>query len=205
MSARRGGVGGVILAAALAFDLTGCGERQPGGETQAGAAVGEAAQGAAEAPLTGDEESPSSDRLRVTLFFPDDAGTLKPEKRDLPLEGTTADQARLVVEALLEGPRGRLTPALPRDATLRAFYLRDTGTAYVDLDVAFARGVSAGSEDALLAVWSITDTLAVNFADVQRVKFLVEGEEVRDLGGHLDLSRPLVPDLRRVGGAGNDR
>jgi hypothetical protein len=84
---------------------------------------------------------------------------------------------------------------MPADAAVLQVYLGDDGTAYVDFDTAFARGLSAGSEDLLLAVWSITESLAANLPQVRRVQILVDGEEVRDLGGHLDLSRPLVPHL----------
>jgi hypothetical protein len=45
------------------------------------------------------------------------------------------------------------------------------------------------------------DTLSVSFAEVRKVKLLIEGEERRDLGGHLDLSRPLKADLSLVAGS----
>jgi germination protein M len=98
----------------------------------------------------------------------------------------------------MEGPRGSLSRVLPLGAGLRALYLGEDGIACVDLDAGFVRGLSGGSEDALIAIWSLADTLAVNFAEVRSVKILIEGEEVRDLGGHLDLSRPLVADMSLV-------
>jgi spore germination protein GerM len=85
---------------------------------------------------------------------------------------------------------------VPPDTSLRALYLGEDGTAYVDLDAAFARGLSGGSEDALIAVRSIASTLALSLPEVQRVKILIEGEEVNDLGGHLDLSQPLIPEAQ---------
>lgn len=157
------------------------------------------APGAPSATAGSETQSP----LRpVTLYFATGTGALRAETREIPSEGSPVDQARIVVEALVEGPREPLVPVIPRGAALRAFYLGDDGTAFVDFDSGFSRGLSAGSEDALLALWSITDTLAVNFAEIKAVKFLVEGEEVEELGGHLDLSRPLVPDMSLVEGAG---
>jgi spore germination protein GerM len=150
----------------------------------------------AEPALTG-LAAPGAGR-QVTLYFASDTGRLAPEKREISAEGTTEDQARRVVEALMEGPHGSLSRVLPLGAGLRALYLAEDGIACVDLDTGFARGLSAGSEDALVAVWSLADTLAVNFPEVRSVKILIEGEEVRDLGGHLDLSRPLVPDMSLV-------
>ena len=93
-----------------------------------------------------------------------------------------------------------LRRVIPADTRLRALYIDTQGTATLDLDSAFARGLSAGSADALLAVWSLVNTLAVSFAEVRQVKLLVEGEERRDLGGHLDLSRPLSADMSLLDG-----
>jgi len=197
---------GLVVAAAAAASWSCGGSRQSQQEeasapVSAGGAGGQAAPAAAEPAASSTVNASgaaASERAAATLYFADGSGQLRPEKRVISEEGTAARRARLVVEALLEGPRGRLTPVLPSGSALRAFYLGEDGTAYVDLDAAFARGVSRGSEDALLAVWSLTDTLAVNFPEVRRVKILVEGEEVKDLGGHLDLSRPLVPDVGLV-------
>lgn len=148
--------------------------------------------------------SAGGDRLDAALFFADDSGSLRPERRDLPLGGTPARRARRVVEALLQGPQSRsLHPTVPAAAGLREVYVDDDGTAYVDLDANFRRTLSHGSQDALLAIWSLTNTLAINFPDIHRVKILLEGEEVQDLGGHLDLSRAFLPDLGLVGGRVN--
>jgi len=143
----------------------------------------------------------------VTLYFADESGSLAIEAREMPPVSPPARRARRIVEALIAGPRRGLERALPADTAVRAVHLGDDGTAFVDLDSAFSRGLAQGSEDALLAVRSLVETLAANFDDVRRVKILVEGEEVRDLGGHLDLSRPLVPEGRSAGddaGAGAD-
>ena len=154
----------------------------------------------ATAPLPATSETPPNTQP-VTLHFADEMGDLAPETREIDASGTLADRARRCVEALLAGPRGRLRRVIPADTKLRALYIDTGGTATLDLNAAFARGLSEGSADALLAVWSLVNTLAVSFAEVRQVKLLVEGEERRDLGGHLDLSQPLSADLSLRGGA----
>lgn len=186
----------LAIAALLTLLTAGlCGCRSAG--EQPGPAPAQTTDAAPTDPNAAAVPAAAGAKAQVTLLFADDQGKLQPEKRDLPWEGAAVERARRVVQALLDGPtgaRGRsLTAVIPTDTTLRALYLRDDGTVYVDLDAAFARGLTNGSRDALLAVWSITDTLAANLPEVLRVQILVEGEEVQDLGGHLDLSRPLVP------------
>jgi spore germination protein GerM len=130
----------------------------------------------------------------VVLYFVDENGDLAAEARSLRPQETPALQARALIEALVAGPRTGLEPLVPPDTAVRALHVRPDGTAYVDLNGAFAAGVSGGSEDALLAVRSIVETLTTNVPAIERVKILIEGDEPRALGGHLDLSHPLVPE-----------
>lgn len=132
--------------------------------------------------------------LEVTLYFAGDDGRLRTEKRQIRPDGPVSLRARRAVQALLEGPRGDLIATMPEETALREIYLTPDGTAFVDLNAAFEQGLMQGSEQALLAVRSLINTITANFSEVRRVQILVEGEEVRDLGGHLDLSRPLLPD-----------
>ena len=168
--------------------LSGCGGQ--GGETGEMPASLAPAGGAAQA-LSQDEQAQG---IAATLYFAESSGTLVAEARDIPDDGTPEARGRRVVEELLAGPKGeRLDAVIPAGAELRALHLGADGTAYVDLTRAFRAGLAGGSEDALAAVWAITNSLTETVPEVQRVKILVEGEEVLDLGGHLDLSRPLAP------------
>jgi spore germination protein GerM len=189
---RRGRTFAIVPAAlAAAVVLAGCGgESTPAGaRPQVAGVSGEAAAAA----QPGDEaETPP--QLDAQLWFPDSEGNLAVESRSITREPTPALQARALVQALVAGPLGDLTAGLPPDAAVRALHLDADGTVYLDMNQAFAAGLSSGSEDALLAVRSIVQTLAANVPEVRRVKFLVEGEETTHLGGHLDLSRPLEPE-----------
>ena len=48
------------------------------------------------------------------------------------------------------------------------------------------------------ALYSLVNTVVHNFAEIHKVQILVQGQEVSTLAGHLDTSRPLRPDMRRV-------
>lgn len=145
-------------------------------------------------PAEGGEEGAL---VEITLFFAGAGGQPEPELREVPPGGPLSQRVRLLVQELAAGPESRgLGAVLPRDAALREFYLVPGGTGFLDMNAAFESGLSRGSEDAILAVRCLVDSLAINFPEIERVKILVEGEEPREFGGHLDLSRPLLPDRR---------
>ena len=50
----------------------------------------------------------------------------------------------------------------------------------------------------LAAVFAVVNTVAVNQKAVKRVALLIEGGERETLGGHIDLSRPLLPQYSLV-------
>ena len=175
--------------------LAGCSETEPGPDAGAGQRLERSAgAGAFDGPGSGAAQASK----KVTLYFLTASGRFSPERRAIPPDGTLDAQARRVIEELIKGPAGSLARVLPPGTGLRSVYLRPDGAAYVDFDAGFSRGLAAGSQDGIAAIWSVTDTLAANFPEVTHVKILVEGEEVRDLGGHLDLSRPFVPDMTLV-------
>jgi len=53
-------------------------------------------------------------------------------------------------------------------------------------------GLSFGSDEELAIVASLVDTTLQNVADTTRVRILVNGEPAETLGGHVDLTRPLL-------------
>jgi hypothetical protein len=132
----------------------------------------------------------------VTLFFPSsDAGVLLQESRRLTLAANDPDRIREIFLALLEGSgQGRSQP-LPAGAELRAAFLAPDGTAYLDLAGASLPLFNPGISSETLAVYSIVDSICVNIPAVKRVKFLVQGQEVDTLNGHVDLTQAFVPDI----------
>ena len=50
----------------------------------------------------------------------------------------------------------------------------------------------------MLTVYSIVNTIVTNFPAVSRVRIVVNDQPVTSLGGHVDLSRPLPPDMTLV-------
>ena len=138
----------------------------------------------------------------VTLYFPSNPeGKLREETRTLALSADPADRIRQIVLALVEGPKQGENPALPPSADVRAVFLTEDGTAYLDLASSAFADFNPGIESETLAVYSVVDSLAANLPDVKRVKFLVQGQEAETLDGHADLTAPFTPDPSRIASA----
>jgi len=145
--------------------------------------------------------SPSGDsaplaKSSVTLYFPSaEENTLVAEIREIVDTKRPEDRGAQILAALLDGPttEGAL-PAVPAGTTLRRLWVRDTGYAYADFSEELSGAATGGSADEILTVYAIVNSLTENIPEIRRVGILVAGRE-RATFGHLDLSRPLPPDL----------
>ncbi len=150
---------------------------------------------AAPIPVTaapGATPAPAVETIRVTLFFPDQNGQfLHPEERDIPKPAGGAAFLRALFDALQKGPqREGLIGAIPDKMHLRNAFLLSEGQ--VVLDLAVDSGLAFGSDEELAIVASLVDTTLQNVAETSRVRILVNGEPAETLGGHVDLTRPLL-------------
>ncbi len=136
-------------------------------------------------------QQPSGSRSAV-LFFVADGSRLAREAREMePCEGPEAC-LKSVLDELVNGPVGELEEALPDGSVLKSVRIAGD-TAMVDLNQTFADGLPSGSSAEMMAVYSIVDTVCINFPEIARVKLSIEGVEQAGLR-HLDLSEPLTPD-----------
>lgn len=108
--------------------------------------------------------------------------------------GTPQQDMAAVINRYLDGPPcdGQVQPFLEH-SSLRALYMVGS-EAVVDLTGPVRTGGGSSTETA--RVYGIVQTLVQNFPQVRTVRILVDGQEVDTLLGHLDLSRPLVPEPR---------
>jgi hypothetical protein len=161
------------------------------------------------APEAGDEgppapaasASPSAAEIRISvkLLFPSETEpALVVEERAVAYSPELPRQLRLVLEELLRGSQSEHLPPLPADTKILAVYITAEGLAYVDLSKEAAAGQPGGSLDERLSVYAVVNTLASNFPAVRRVQILIDGKPAETLAGHVDLSRPLVPDLTLI-------
>lgn len=131
--------------------------------------------------------------VRLTLFFPgrEDA-RLRTEPRDISRPDDAGAFLRVIYGELQKGPQTpELIAVVPEKIRLRNAFILPEGE--IVLDLAVDASLSFGSAEELAIVASLVDTYLQNVADTRRVRILVNGEPAESLGGHVDLTHPLLP------------
>ena len=99
----------------------------------------------------------------------------------------TVLKARQIVNEVLKS-----RPLFGDEAKLRQIYLLEDGTAVVDVSQQTVKQLTGGVTAELAAVLSITRSLRGNIEEIQRVRFLVEGQEAESFGGHVSIRAPFM-------------
>ena len=128
--------------------------------------------------------------INIKVYYPDDSGMRLVEvEREILIDEST-DKYTAAVATLMEEPdEENLTRIFPKNATIRSITVKDE-LAIVDFDGRILKSFVGGSTGEEFLIGSIVDTLT-NFPEIKRVKFLVDGNEIETLSGHMDLSTPL--------------
>lgn len=149
-----------------------------------------------------DESSRVERQISVKLFFQAaDRPGLVIEERSVPFAADLADQMRAVVEELVRGSRSGLQPTLDPGTRVLEVFVSARGVAYVDLSKEAQAVAAGGSEAEMITVYSIVNSLTANFPAIKRVQILVEDKPATTLAGHVDLTRPLPPDMTLLASA----
>lgn len=137
----------------------------------------------------------------IDVFFGNEDGkALKAESHKIP-KGALKDELRFAMEELVKGPlsKGKLDPTIPEGAKLISIKIvKDV--AYANFSRELSSKHQGGSKGELLTIYSIVNTLALNFPEVKKVQILLDGETEETLAGHILLGIPLGPDKKLIKG-----
>jgi hypothetical protein len=165
----------------------------------------------------GEAGAAAIERHAFDLYFPAAGGGLHAERRELQVSESPKDRTRKVLEALLAGPAAAATAAaapasasrpaaaaaadsglvrpFPPEVKLGSVELSADGTAFVDLRWPNHEDPpESGSTEEIQRVYCLVDSVALNVPQVNRVVLLWNGTQRITFAGHLDTSRPLLPD-----------
>jgi len=130
----------------------------------------------------------------VALFFASaDRHGLVREGREVELEEGVEDGIESVVDELIGGPLGSAAATLPANARVLRVQVQGN-LAQINFSHELGEALASGA-DAGTAVYSIVDTVAVNFPQIKAVQLLVEGTPLEKRVGTLELGKPLSPDF----------
>lgn len=157
------------------------------------------AAGDAAAVSRADGESQAALKQAIHLYYIDaDGRHLVAETRTVMRPADPAAFGRQIVLALLEGPRGQKGRSLPEETDLRAFYLGEDGTAYVDFGDAVSRYHPGGVTLERLSIYSLVNSLVLNSDTIKAVRILIEGRTADTLAGHIDLQRSFNANMLMI-------
>lgn len=142
------------------------------------------------------EPTPNSNEMEVTLYFANRAyiesgdeslEKLIPERKmvqygDISLEET-------IVRELMKGPESdELNTVIPSNVELIGVEVAD-GTAFVNFS---SEGLYGSSMQEEFTISQIVNSL-VELEGIERVQFLVDGQKVETLMGHIEITEPFEP------------
>ncbi len=142
------------------------------------------------------EEAPP-ERMRVTLYLPDQGGTALVGRKAEIRKGGLEESIRQVLTDLIHGPGGRVG-AIPEGTEIMDVKVEE-GIAYVDFSKELVEGHPGGSSAEIQTVYSIVNSIVFNFPEVKKVQILIEGRRRETLAGHIDISLPLKGERRLIG------
>jgi spore germination protein GerM len=129
----------------------------------------------------------------VTLVFADRtaSGTVE-ERREVAVPEDRAGRAKRILSELAEGPSESGVRTLPYGTRVLSVFFDERGGVFVDFSRELVDNHPGGSTGELFTIRSVVQTLAANFRDIESVRFLVEGEEIETIAGHIDASVPFL-------------
>ena len=129
----------------------------------------------------------------VNLFlFDTTALTLVPVKTERRLHAELTKRLSQIITALIQETPPNFRNTIPRGTVLHEAYIDSQQTAYLDFSNHLTDGHIGGTTAELLTIMAILKTVFDAFPDeIEQVQVLIDGEEVKTLAGHLNLSQPL--------------
>ena len=128
------------------------------------------------------------EEMEISIYFAtDEAMYLTSEKRVIKSENLYQN----AIKELMTGPNNPANSrTIPDEVELKDIKIVN-GEARVNFNRALIDNHWGGSTGERMTVYSVVNTLT-QFEEIEEVTFLVEGEEIKTLVGHMDLTKPLT-------------
>jgi len=133
--------------------------------------------------------------MEVNLYFVDpDSEYLSAERRTLSKPFTQKQRITQTVKELISGPRGNLIRTTPTQTILNNVLIDNNKVVWLDFSAHLSKDHPGGSSAEITTVYSIVNTILLNYKEITKVRILIDGNAIETLAGHIDCSRALVAD-----------
>jgi spore germination protein GerM len=146
--------------------------------------------------------TPASRSIR--LYFSNSEGrALAAEVRKIRLQNTRSAVAKDIEEVLselLSGPDDskNFFSLMPEGTRLLSVKFRNN-TATINLSGDFIDNHPGGTSWEIQSIYSLVNTVALNFEDVKAVQLLFDGKKRDTAAGHISTKTPILPSLKAIG------
>jgi spore germination protein GerM len=139
------------------------------------------------------------EQKEIVLYFMDNESEyLVGEKRKIEKKGNLNEEAKALIDELIKGPKKGLIPTLPSKTKCLNLRLNEKGLAIVNFNNSLSKDHPGGSSAEMVTVYSIVNSLVLNFPEIKRVQILIDGRAIDTISGHLLLRYPLNPKLELI-------
>lgn len=105
--------------------------------------------------------------------------------------GDILENVKQTVMLLIRNTGQQHMTILPEDTKLLTIFIDSDGTLYLDFSEELRANLPPSAFSELLLICSLGKTIFTNYPMIERIKFLIEGEETEKLTGHLLFSGPF--------------
>jgi hypothetical protein len=145
-------------------------------------------------PVDMDALKKKEKHLAVIYFSDAQERFLMPEKRYVYNENDSAQQAREIAKALLEGSKTGLVNTFPAGVGIRDVKVDDEGTAFINFNKNLTKHHPGGSTAEMATIYSLTNSVTENVSSIKKVKILVDGKELPSIKGHISTRKAFSPN-----------
>ena len=140
---------------------------------------------------------PGSSRMKVkAFFFVESTRFMVPVDYEIELSSTREENYHKFIDLLLKGEENYIAP-VPEGVELRTLYLIEKpGMLVLDFTEELIQKFPAGTASELEFIYFMVNNICYNFSEIKKVKFLIAGNEIQTISGHIDIEQPFYPNFR---------
>ncbi|OGF58997.1 MAG: hypothetical protein A2Y62_21165, partial [Candidatus Fischerbacteria bacterium RBG_13_37_8] len=118
---------------------------------------------------------PKTTAMNIKLLFgSDERPVLMLEERQITTGEKLPEQCYDTIMELIKGPASeKLYPTIPQDTKVNSLFITEQGSVFIDFSNEIVTNHTGGTDEELLTVYSIVNTIMMNFPQIKKVQILI--------------------------------